>query len=442
MRTAMTESTRLTDSDRVKALSRAQAMIEFTPDGTIVDVNENFLHLMGYRREDIIGRHHRIFAKPEFANSVEYADFWRQLGSGAAFTGEFERVTRAGKNVWINGSYVPLLDADGKVAGVLKMATDITAEKAAVAGIIHGLGELADGRLNFRMTADVPAEFRVVRDSLNRTIENFAGMVMEIRERAVMIHKEASQIAQGADDLARRGESQAASLEQTASAVEQISGNTSMTSTAAQEVNSAAKEAEKVVKHGNDVVSDAVAAIERIEQHTKSMGEFTRVIENFAFQTNLLSINAAVEAARAGEVGRGFAVVAQEVRNLAQQSGKASESIAELIGKSEAEVQSGAALVRQTGSALNNIQTAVRGVVDNISGIAHATAEQSTGVQEVSSALSHLDSVNQANLSMSESYATAASSLSAQVNELTQLLEKFETETVPQGRSAFSRHVA
>ena len=351
-------------------------------------------------------------------------------------------MTRAGKNVWINGSYVPLLDADGKVAGVLKMATDITAEKAAVAGIIHGLGELADGRLNFRMTADVPAEFRVVRDSLNRTIENFAGMVMEIRERAVMIHKEASQIAQGADDLARRGESQAASLEQTASAVEQISGNTSMTSTAAQEVNSAAKEAEKVVKHGNDVVSDAIAAIERIEQHTKSMGEFTRVIENFAFQTNLLSINAAVEAARAGEVGRGFAVVAQEVRNLAQQSGKASQSIAELIGKSEAEVQSGAALVRQTGSALNNIQTAVRGVVDNISGIAHATAEQSTGVQEVSSALSHLDSVNQANLSMSESYATAASSLSAQVNELTQLLEKFETETVPQSRSAFSRHVA
>lgn len=76
----MTESTRLTDSDRVKALSRAQAMIEFTPDGTIVDANENFLHLMGYRREDIIGRHHRIFAKPEFANSSEYSDFWRQLG--------------------------------------------------------------------------------------------------------------------------------------------------------------------------------------------------------------------------------------------------------------------------------------------------------------------------------------------------------------------------
>ncbi|MBA4490479.1 methyl-accepting chemotaxis protein [Paracoccus sp. S1E-3] len=438
----MTESTRLTDSDRIKALSRARAMIEFTPDGTIVDVNENFLHLMDYRREDIIGRHHRIFARPEFANSADYADFWRQLGAGAAFSSDVERVTRTGRNLWVRGSYMPILDNDGRVAGVLKIATDITADRAARATIIRGLGELAEGRLGFRMGPDYPPEFNIVRECLNRTFDNFATMVNEIRARAEMIRQEAAQIAQGADDLARRGESQAASLEQTAAAVEQISGNTTMTSAAAREVNSAAQEAEKVVKHGNDVVSDAVAAIERIEQHTRSMGEFTRVIENFAFQTNLLSINAAVEAARAGEVGRGFAVVAQEVRNLAQQSGKASQSIAELIGKSEAEVQSGAALVRQTGSALNNIQTAVRGVVDNISGIAHATAEQSTGVQEVSSALSHLDSVNQANLSMSESYATAASSLSSQVNELTQLLAKFETGTVPQGHTSFPRQVA
>lgn len=427
----MTESSTLCDSDRVKALSLAQATIEFTSDGTIVEANDNFLQLMGYRREDVVGKHHRIFVRPEFANGLEYADFWRQLGRGAAFTGEFDRVTRSGKTVWINGSYVPLINSAGEVAGVLKMATDVTVKKAAVDDIIDALGKLADGKLTHRLTQEFPPDFRAVRDSFNRTMENFATMVDDIRQRASMIHEEASQIAKGADDLARRGESQAASLEETAAAVEQISGNTSMTSSAAQDANGAAQEAEKVVKHGNDVVVDAVSAIERIEEHTKSMGEFTRVIENFAFQTNLLSINAAVEAARAGEVGRGFAVVAQEVRNLAQQSGKASQSIAELIGKSEAEVQSGVELVRQTGSALNDIQTAVRGVVTNISGIAHATAEQSTGVQEVSSALSHLDSVNQANLSMSESYATAASSLSSQVNDLTHLLDKFETDSRP-----------
>ncbi|WBU64580.1 methyl-accepting chemotaxis protein [Paracoccus aerodenitrificans] len=438
----MTESKPLNDNDRVRALSLAQAMIEFTPDGTIVEANENFLGLMGYRRDDIVGRHHRIFVRAEQANTLEYSEFWRQLGQGAAFTGEFERLNRTGAQVWISGSYVPLMDDQGKVRGVLKMATDITAQKMAVSSIIDGLVKLADCNVTHRLTQDMPPEFAAVRDSYNRTVDNFSSMVNDIRKRAAMIHKEAEQIAQGADDLARRGESQAASLEQTAAAVEQISGNTAMTSNSAQEVNTATKDAEKVVNHGNDVVADAVAAIERIEQHTKSMGEFTSVIENFAFQTNLLSINAAVEAARAGEVGRGFAVVAQEVRNLAQQSGKASQSIAELIGKSEAEVKSGADLVRQTGSALNDIQTAVRGVVDHISGIAHATAEQTTGVQEVSSALAHLDGVNQANLSMSESYAGAASSLSSQVNDLTKLLEKFETSETADFPELSRRQVA
>ncbi|MFV0409820.1 MAG: methyl-accepting chemotaxis protein [Paracoccus sp. (in: a-proteobacteria)] len=424
----MNESLRMTDSDRIRALSFAQAMIEFTPDGIIIDANDNFLRLMGYQRQDIIGRHHRIFTRPDFADSPEYLDFWRGLASGMPAIGEFERITRAGKPVWINGSYAPLFNAHGQVVGVLKMATDITEKKAAQSHLIDALNHLANGRLNHRLPADLPAEFRTVGETFNRTVANFSSMVDDVREHAAMIHQEAARITQAADDLARRGESQAASLEQTAAAVEQISGNTAMTSTAAQEANSTARDAEKLVNHGNDVVARAVAAIERIEEHTRSMGEFTRVIENFAFQTNLLSINAAVEAARAGEVGRGFAVVAQEVRNLAQQSGKASQSIAELIGKSEAEVQSGVSLVRQTGSALNDIQTAVRGVVENIAGIAHVTSEQSTGVQEVSSALSHLDSVNQANLSMSESYAAAAASLSCQMNELTQLLARFETQ--------------
>ena len=415
------------DTIRLAALSAAQAMIEFTPEGNILSANDNFLSRLGYRLADVVGKHHRIFVSPQYANSAEYAEFWRRLAAGEAFTGEFERFDHYGKSVWINGSYAPLLDSNGRIIGVLKMATDITDEKTAMAQIIQGLGDIAEGRLGIRLLDDMPAQFLGVRDSVNRTAENFANIVDAIRERSDLIAQEAAEIAGGADDLARRGASQASALEQTAAAVEQISGNTAMTSHSAQEASTATQEAEKVVKRGNAIVANAVAAIERIEEHTKSMGEFTRVIENFAFQTNLLSINAAVEAARAGEVGRGFAVVAQEVRNLAQQSGKASQSIAELISKSETEVQSGVTLVRQTGTALNDIQTAVQGVVENISGIAHATAEQNTGVNEVSCALSQLDSVNQANLSMSESYATAATSLSSQVSELSELLGQFDT---------------
>lgn len=252
-------------------------------------------------------------------------------------------------------------------------------------------------------------------------------MISEVRNRAGVMNDEAVQIARGAGDLARRGETQAASLEQTAAAVEEISGNITMTSQSAQQADAAAREALAVVLKGAAVVSDAIAAIERIDEHTKQMGEFTRVIEGFAFQTNLLSINAAVEAARAGEVGRGFAVVANEVRNLAQQSAKASQNIADLIGKSETEVKAGVRLARDAGVSLNQIQTAVGGVVENITGIAHATSEQSTGVREVSSALAQLDSVNQANLSMSEQYAAAAAALSSQVEELGRMMDRFHT---------------
>ena len=261
----------------------------------------------------------------------------------------------------------------------------------------------------------------------NETTTELEDMISEVRNRAGVMNDEAVQIARGAGDLARRGETQAASLEQTAAAVEEISGNITMTSQSAQQADAAAREALAVVLKGAAVVSDAIAAIERIDEHTKQMGEFTRVIEGFAFQTNLLSINAAVEAARAGEVGRGFAVVANEVRNLAQQSAKASQSIADLIGKSETEVKAGVRLARDAGVSLNQIQTAVGGVVENITGIAHATSEQSTGVREVSSALAQLDSVNQANLSMSEQYAAAAAALSSQVEELGRMMDRFHT---------------
>ena len=146
-----------------------------------------------------------------------------------------------------------------------------------------------------------------------------------------------------------------------------------------------------------------------------------------------------VEAARAGEVGRGFAVVANEVRNLAQQSAKASQNIADLIGKSETEVKAGVRLARDAGVSLNQIQTAVGGVVENITGIAHATSEQSTGVREVSSALAQLDSVNQANLSMSEQYAAAAAALSSQVEELGRMMDRFHTAVDVPAKGAVGR---
>ena len=424
---------------KFQALSRTQAVIEFTPSGDILDANENFLAALGYRLSDIKGRHHRMFMPPADANRPEYRDFWDKLASGGSHSGEFRRVRSDGTDIWILGSYVAVMDTNGKVASVIKMALDVTERKIFMNELIAGMGHVKEGNLTHRVSVAAGSTFRPVADMFNETTTELEDMISEVRNRAGVMNDEAVQIARGAGDLARRGETQAASLEQTAAAVEEISGNITMTSQSAQQADAAAREALAVVLKGAAVVSDAIAAIERIDEHTKQMGEFTRVIEGFAFQTNLLSINAAVEAARAGEVGRGFAVVANEVRNLAQQSAKASQNIADLIGKSETEVKAGVRLARDAGVSLNQIQTAVGGVVENITGIAHATSEQSTGVREVSSALAQLDSVNQANLSMSEQYAAAAAALSSQVEELGRMMDRFHTAVDVPAKGAVRR---
>ena len=324
-----------------------------------------------------------------------------------------------------------MTDDKGRVVSVIKLALDVTARRVAVDDLVEGLAALASGDLTYNLGQNAGGEFVQVRANFNTMMSALRELVTEVRSRTNAMNTEAEAIALAAGELARRGEGQAASMEQTAAAVDQISGNISMTSQSAREADAAARDALQVVLKGADVVAQAIAAIERIDEHTKRMGEFTRVIEGFAFQTNLLSINAAVEAARAGEVGRGFAVVANEVRNLAQQSAKASQNIADLIGKSETEVKAGVKLVRDAGTSLDQIQLAVGGVVQNITGIAHATTEQSHGVREVSEALSQLDRVNQANLSMSEQYAAAAGALSSQVEDLGQMMDAFRTSDLP-----------
>lgn len=414
-------------ADLVAALSRSQAQVEFTPEGEILWANDIFLDAHGYRLEDVRGRHHQILVDPAEANATEYARFWAALARGESRSGEFTHVGKSGRPVHIFGTYTAVRDARGKVSRVVKFATDVTARKLAVDALIAGIGRISEGDLTASIAQPLSDDFGEVRAVFNRCVAALAATVDEVRARAEAMNHEAGAIARGADDLARRGESQAASLEQTAAAIEQISGNVAMTSQAAHDADNSARAAQDIVQNGAVIVANAIAAMERIDGHTRSMGEFTRVIENFAFQTNLLSINAAVEAARAGEVGRGFAVVANEVRNLAQQSSKASQSIAELINKSVAEVTTGVRLVRDAGAALDQIRGAVSGMVRNITGIAHATTDQATGTREVSEALSQLDAVNQSNLVLSDQNATAAAALSNQIAEMTAILGRFRT---------------
>lgn len=422
--TAAKESAALA-AEQLRALSRSQAVIEFTPQGRVLTANDLFLKALDYQLGDIRGQHHAMFLAGNESETPEYRAFWDALRAGRPQTGEFRRIGRNGREVWIVASYNPMLDARGQVVRVVKYATDVTERKLAVRALITGLLRLAQGDLTVRIDQAIGGEFAEMRESFNKMVHDLGAMIGQVRNATREMRQQAQDIRTGAQDLAQRRTHQAESLDRTAAAVTQIADNIRLTSDSAQTANGVAGDARERASAGVGVVGQVVTAMERIENHTKQMSEITRVIENFAFQTNLLSINAAVEAARAGEVGRGFAVVAAEVRNLAQQSAKASQSIADLIEKSEADVRLGVSLVRDAGTTLAGINEAVEQVVGGIASVARTTTEQSRGVAEVSASLGQIDTITHQNMALSEQYAGSARVLSEQLETINALMEGF-----------------
>jgi methyl-accepting chemotaxis protein len=187
------------------------------------------------------------------------------------------------------------------------------------------------------------------------------------------------------------------------------------------------RNARQHAEHSANVVSNAVSAMERIEDASKKITQIISVIDEIAFQTNLLALNAGVEAARAGEAGKGFAVVAQEVRELAQRSANAAKEIKSLIGNSEAAVSEGVKLVNDTGEGLATISKAVEDMNEHMDAIATAAHEQASGLTQVNTAVNHMDQATQQNAAMVEEMNAAGASLAQESLRLAELLMKFRT---------------
>lgn len=414
------------DAGKLAAISKSQAVIEFTPSGQILDANENFCKALGYDLSEIKGKHHRMFCDPKYVESSEYREFWEKLARGEFIANEFLRFGKGGREVWIQAAYNPMIDVAGKVTKVVKFATNVSERMGDVTALGSGLKELSAGNLMLELAKPFVPSMEGVRRDFNETVHKLRDAMVSVGGNAQAIASSAEEIRQAADDLSRRTEQQAASVEETAAALEQITTTVADSSRRAEEAGKLVAVTKQNAEQSGRIVGDAVKAMEEIQKSSKEISNIIGVIDEIAFQTNLLALNAGVEAARAGEAGKGFAVVAQEVRELAQRSAKAAKEIKALITASSGFVVNGVSLVGQTGEALQQIVLQVQDINVNVVAIVEGAKEQATGLKEINHAVNAMDQGTQQNAAMVEQSTAASHGLAEEAEALFGLISQFQ----------------
>ena len=464
---------------QMAAISKVQAVIEFTLDGKILSANDNFLRTLGYSLAEIKGQHHSMFVEPSYRSSPDYRLFWEKLARGEYDAGQYKRIGKGGTEVWIQASYNPIIDVNGKPFKVVKYATDVSEQvraaqaltqaveqtqqviaaakegdltrripmegkkgtvealcgginaltetiSAALTDVSRMLSALAKGDLTERIDAAYQGTFGELKDHANSTAEQLRETLTQVRESTEAINTASKEIAQGNQDLSARTEQQASSLEETASSMEELTSTVKQNAENAKQANQLAMSASQIAVQGGHTVGTVVSTMGDIAASSKKINDIIGVIDGIAFQTNILALNAAVEAARAGEQGRGFAVVAAEVRNLAQRSAAAAKEIKQLITESVVKVDAGSQQVKQAGQQMQEIVTSVKRVTDIISEIAAASQEQSSGIEQVNQAVTSMDQTTQQNAALVEEAAAAAESLQEQAASLGEAVAVFK----------------
>lgn len=427
---------------QVAALREAMAVIEFGLDGHIIDANENFLAVTGYSLAEIKGQHHGLFCEPGYRGSDTYREFWRKLARGEYDRGQYQRFGKGGREFWVEASYNPILDAKGRPVKVVKYATDVTEQKAArqlALAVEEAQGVIAGAKnrdLTRRISLDGKVgEVATLCGDINGLLDNMAEVISSVGGIAGRVSAAADRMASDSVNLAERTETQAASLQQTAATTEELAASIKTSAGNSRQAAALGEEAKQVAARGGQIVTDAVAAMGRIEQASSGIAAIIAMIDEISFQTNLLALNAAVEAARAGDAGRGFAVVASEVRALAKRSSESANGVKGLIANSSEQVRAGVKLVQDAGKALEEIVGAAARVAATVSEISSAAVEQASGVDEMARTVAHMDEITQQNSLLADGGSRLSRELLSETRELNAVVGAFRIPGTAPDRS-------
>ena len=384
-------------ASQVAAVRKSQVVIEYAMDGTILDVNESFERLFGYTRDELLGKNAGMFVDEETRKSAAFKEVWVRLNRGEFFTAETKRIGKGGKELWIEASYNPILDLNGKPYKVVNYFIDMT-EKVKTA---HEVAQISQG------LASAAEELTATSQQMSANAEETSAQANVVSASSEQVNKNLQTVATGSEEM----------------------------STSIREIAKNAHESAKVATGAVRTAQETNQIVAKLGDSSTEIGQVIKVITSIAQQTNLLALNATIEAARAGEAGKGFAVVANEVKELAKQTAKATEDISRKIEAIQADTKSAVAAIGQIGEVIkqvndisNTIATAVEEQNATTNEMARNVSEAARGSSEITRNIAGVAEAAKSTTGGASDSLKAAQSLAKMSSELRELVQRMNRQ--------------